>query len=32
MGCEVAEQMGWTLPDVIIYPTGGGAKYSHIWG
>jgi threonine synthase len=25
MGYELAEQMGWTLPDVIIYPTGGGA-------
>jgi threonine synthase len=24
MGYELAEQMGWMLPDVIIYPTGGG--------
>lgn len=24
MGYELAEQLGWTLPDVIIYPTGGG--------
>lgn len=24
MGYEIAEQMGWRLPDVIIYPTGGG--------
>jgi len=24
MGFELAEQMGWELPDVIIYPTGGG--------
>jgi len=24
MGLEIAEQLGWTLPDVIIYPTGGG--------
>jgi threonine synthase len=24
MGYEIAEQMGWTLPDVILYPTGGG--------
>lgn len=24
MGYELAEQMGWQLPDVIIYPTGGG--------
>tara|TARA_R110002110_G_scaffold249872_9_gene466073 strand:+ start:3616 stop:4818 length:1203 start_codon:yes stop_codon:yes gene_type:complete len=24
MGLEIAEQLGWTLPDVIVYPTGGG--------
>src|SRR5438477_5449019 len=24
MGLELAEQMGWRLPDVILYPTGGG--------
>ena len=24
MGLELAEQFGWTLPDVILYPTGGG--------
>src|SRR5208283_1379263 len=24
MGYEVAEQMGWSLPDAILYPTGGG--------
>lgn len=24
MGLEIAEQMGWQMPDVIIYPTGGG--------
>ncbi|MDG5473669.1 threonine synthase [Jeotgalibacillus sp. ET6] len=24
MGLEIAEQMGWTMPDVILYPTGGG--------
>jgi threonine synthase len=24
MGLELAEQLGWTLPDVILYPTGGG--------
>ncbi len=24
MGFEIAEQMGWRVPDVIIYPTGGG--------
>jgi threonine synthase len=24
MGVEIVEQLGWTMPDVIIYPTGGG--------
>ena len=24
MGYELAEQLGWSLPDVILYPTGGG--------
>ncbi len=24
MGLEIAEQFGWKLPDVILYPTGGG--------
>lgn len=24
MGLEIAEQMGWEVPDVILYPTGGG--------
>lgn len=24
MGLELAEQLGWTCPDVILYPTGGG--------
>jgi threonine synthase len=24
MGFELAEQLGWTLPDAILYPTGGG--------
>ncbi|HXS66525.1 MAG TPA: threonine synthase [Streptosporangiaceae bacterium] len=24
MGIEIAEQLGWRLPDVIVYPTGGG--------
>ncbi|SFJ53665.1 threonine synthase [Thermoflavimicrobium dichotomicum] len=24
MGIEIAEQMGWKVPDVILYPTGGG--------
>jgi threonine synthase len=24
MGLEIAEQLGWQVPDVIVYPTGGG--------
>ncbi|MDQ1233993.1 threonine synthase [Paenibacillus sp. SORGH_AS306] len=24
MGLEIAEQLGWAMPDVILYPTGGG--------
>lgn len=24
MGIEIAEQLGWVMPDVILYPTGGG--------
>jgi threonine synthase len=24
MGLELAEQLGWTLPDAVVYPTGGG--------
>ena len=31
MGCEIAEQMGWRLPDVIIYPTGGGTGMVGMW-
>jgi threonine synthase len=31
MGYEVAEQMGWTLPDVMIYPTGGGTGLVGMW-
>lgn len=31
MGYEVAEQLGWTLPDVIIYPTGGGTGMVGMW-
>ncbi len=31
MGYEVAEQMGWTLPDVIVYPTGGGTGLIGMW-
>ncbi len=31
MGYEVAEQMDWQLPDVIIYPTGGGTGLVGMW-
>jgi threonine synthase len=31
MGYEIAEQMSWTLPDVIIYPTGGGTGLVGMW-
>ena len=31
MGFEVAEQLGWTLPDVILYPTGGGTGLIGMW-
>jgi threonine synthase len=31
MGYELAEQMGWTLPDVVIYPTGGGTGLIGMW-
>ena len=31
MGLEVAEQFGWELPDVIIYPTGGGTGIVGMW-
>lgn len=31
MGYELAEQMGWKLPDVIIYPTGGGTGLIGMW-
>jgi threonine synthase len=31
MGYELAEQMGWHLPDVIIYPTGGGTGLIGMW-
>lgn len=31
MGYEVAEQMNWNLPDVIIYPTGGGTGMVGMW-
>ncbi|HEX2640327.1 MAG TPA: threonine synthase [Pyrinomonadaceae bacterium] len=31
MGYELAEKFGWTLPDVIIYPTGGGTGLIGMW-
>jgi threonine synthase len=31
MGYEVAEQLAWVLPDVIIYPTGGGTGLVGMW-
>ncbi len=31
MGYEIAEQFNWILPDVIIYPTGGGTGLIGIW-
>ena len=31
MGLELAEQFNWTLPDVIIYPTGGGTGIVGMW-
>ena len=31
MGYELAEQFGWTLPDWIIYPTGGGTGLVGMW-
>ncbi|MFK7691347.1 threonine synthase [Paenibacillus sp. HJGM_3] len=31
MGLELAEQLGWRLPDVIVYPTGGGSGIVGLW-
>ncbi|HQR38522.1 MAG TPA: threonine synthase [Blastocatellia bacterium] len=31
MGYEIAEQFGWELPDVILYPTGGGTGLIGMW-
>lgn len=31
MGYELAEQFGWTLPDWIVYPTGGGTGLVGMW-
>ncbi len=31
MGLELAQQMNWSLPDVILYPTGGGTGLIGMW-
>jgi threonine synthase len=31
MGFELAEQLGWRVPDVVVYPTGGGEGTVGIW-
>ncbi|TMK27520.1 MAG: threonine synthase [Alphaproteobacteria bacterium] len=31
MGIELAEQLGWEMPDVIFYPTGGGTGIIGMW-
>jgi threonine synthase len=31
MGLELAEQLDWQLPDVILYPTGGGTGLIGMW-
>jgi threonine synthase len=31
MGYELAEQLGWRLPDVVVYPTGGGTGIVGMW-
>ena len=31
LGYELAEQLGWTLPEVIVYPTGGGTGLIGMW-
>jgi threonine synthase len=31
MGFEMAEQLGWRLPDALVYPTGGGEGTIGIW-
>src|SRR5258705_4647832 len=31
MGFELAEQLGWELPDAIFYPTGGGTGLIGMW-
>ena len=31
MGLELLEQLGWDIPEVIVYPTGGGTGLVGIW-
>ena len=31
LGLEIAEQLGWSMPDVIVYPAGGGVGLIGIW-
>ena len=31
LGLEIAEQLGWMLPDAIVYPTGGGTGLIGMW-
>ncbi|MBY0480731.1 MAG: threonine synthase [Chitinophagaceae bacterium] len=31
MGYEIAEQLGWQLPDIILYPAGGGTGLIGLW-
>jgi threonine synthase len=31
MGLELAEQLGWSMPDIIFYPTGGGTGLIGMW-
>lgn len=31
LGYEIAEQLGWHFPDVVIYPTGGGTGLVGMW-
>ncbi len=31
MGIELAEQLGWQLPDLVFYPTGGGTGLIGMW-
>lgn len=31
LGYEIAEDLGWQLPDVVVYPTGGGTGLVGMW-